>query len=439
MRVTSGRDRRPTTMASSGNPLRTKGIEQIQLAQGHEGKREWREAHRCYKQGCEMLLSSLKYDQDKTAQEVIRKHVSQYVDRIEQIEKLLEEEEKQASRKSARAASSSTSNDDELHQKALDLVLSEKLAVKWDDIAGLVTAKEDLKQAVIYPISLPKLFENNRVRAWSGILLYGPPGTGKTLLAKAVATESGACTFMQIQVASIMSRWVGDSERMIAEIFKVAREKAPTVIFFDEIDSIATQRTENDHDVARKVKIQLLTEMDGLSTATNKRVLVLAATNTPWSIDLAFMRRFQRRVYIPLPDVVARRRIFEIAMQKLGTDHQCLTAADLDELAAATELWSGSDLDTLIGAARNMSMQALVKCTHFQRKETTEGTFMVPCGADAANSLEISLDEVIKEGWGNQVMLPPVSRADFDMALRTTRAVCTSDDLVKFEQFSTEK
>ncbi|PWA95488.1 AAA+ ATPase domain-containing protein [Artemisia annua] len=177
--------------------------------------------------------------------------------------------------------------------------------VKWDSIKGLENAKRLLKEAVVMPIKYPKYF-TGLLSPWKGILLFGPPGTGKTMLAKAVATECNT-TFFNISASSIVSKWRGDSEKLVKVLFELARHHAPSTIFLDEIDAIISQRGESrsEHESSRRLKTELLIQMDGL-TKTDELVFVLAATNLPWELDAAMLRRLEKRVSFSLNIYITR-------------------------------------------------------------------------------------------------------------------------------------
>lgn len=220
------------------------------------------------------------------------------------------------------------------------LVLTEKPNVKWDDVADLRYAKRAIQESIIYPIRRPDLFPLGWPR---GILLFGPPGCGKTLLAAAVATEIDAA-FYCIDAASIMSKWLGESERNVAQLFKTTRANSengkPAIIFMDEIDSLVGVRIQ---EVGGEVRArnQFLKEMDSILDKRKPiNVYVIGATNKPWVLDDPFIRRFQKRILVPLPDLNARLEMFKIYAKTLNL------APDVDfyELAKATEGYSGSDI-----------------------------------------------------------------------------------------------
>lgn len=225
---------------------------------------------------------------------------------------------------------------------AMREVLVEVPNVKWDDVGGLNGIKQELKEAVEWPLNDPQIFKKMGIRPPRGILLYGPPGTGKTMLAKAVATESDA-NFIWIKGPELISKWVGESEKGVRKIFKKARQTSPTIIFFDEIDSITPKRgISSDSKVTERVVNQLLTEMDGLENMSE--VVIIAATNRPDMIDTALLRpgRFDRLILTPIPDKKTREEIF-----KIHTKGKAFKGIDLKKLAERTKGYVGADIEAL--------------------------------------------------------------------------------------------
>ncbi|RSN74119.1 CDC48 family AAA ATPase [Candidatus Methanodesulfokora washburnensis] len=246
----------------------------------------------------------------------------------------------------------------EIQPSALREVIVQVPNVKWSDIGGLKDVKEELIMAIEWPLKYPEIFQASGTKQPKGILLYGPPGTGKTLLAKAVANESGA-NFISVKGPEIMSKWVGESEKAIREIFRKARQTAPCVIFFDEIDSIAPQRGSGigDSRVTERIISQLLTELDGLEEL--RKVVVIGATNRPDLLDPALLRpgRFDRLIYVPPPDEEARLEIF-----KIHTKNRPLAQdVDLRKLAKMTENFTGADIEALVNAASMMALKEFVE------------------------------------------------------------------------------
>ncbi|MEW6069784.1 MAG: CDC48 family AAA ATPase [Candidatus Thermoplasmatota archaeon] len=236
-------------------------------------------------------------------------------------------------------------------------VFIEAPKVKWEDVGGLEQAKQELIEAVEWPLKYPEAFETFKTKPPKGILLYGPPGTGKTLLAKAVSTESEA-NFISIKGPELLSKFVGESERGVREMFRKARQAAPCIIFFDEIDSMAPSRTVSfDSHVSERVVSQLLTELDGLEEL--KDVVVLCASNRPDMIDKALLRpgRIDRLIYIPPPGKEERKKIFEIHLKgKPLADN-----VSIEELAERTENYVGADIEAICREAVMLSLREIIK------------------------------------------------------------------------------
>ncbi len=251
---------------------------------------------------------------------------------------------------------------------ALREVLIEAPNVKWEDIGGLENLKQELIEAIEWPIKHPQAFKRLGIRPPRGILLYGPPGTGKTLLAKAVATESEA-NFILVKGPELISKWVGESEKGIRKVFERARQTAPTIIFFDEIDAIAPKRSISaDTKVTERMVNQLLTEMDGLEDLTD--VTIIAATNRPDMIDTGLLRpgRFDRILRVPMPDAKSRTEIF-----KVHTKNMPLTKdVNLKKLIEKTEYFSGSDIENLCREAAMLVLRKDIKAKQVSMKAFEE-------------------------------------------------------------------
>ncbi len=244
----------------------------------------------------------------------------------------------------------------EMTPSALREVFIESPDIHWSDIGGLLDAKQELKEAVEWPMKYPMLFKQTGAKPPKGILIYGPPGTGKTMLAKAVATESEA-NFISVKGPEFLSKWVGESEKAVRETFRKAKQAAPCIIFFDEIDSITpTRGTGSDSHVTERVISQLLSEIDGLEELHN--ITVIAATNRPDIIDPALLRpgRIDRLIYVTPPDRDARYEIFKVHTGKTPLDSD----VDLDRLAEDTDGFTGADIASVCNEATILAIREYV-------------------------------------------------------------------------------
>ncbi|HON81003.1 MAG TPA: CDC48 family AAA ATPase [Methanoregulaceae archaeon] len=242
---------------------------------------------------------------------------------------------------------------------AMREVLVEIPDVTWEDVGGLEEVKQELKEAVEWPLKYPGVFEKLQTKPPKGILLFGPPGTGKTLIAKAVANES-ECNFISVKGPELLSKWVGESEKGVREVFRKARQAAPSIIFFDEVDALVPRRgtyVGSSH-VTESVVSQILTELDGLEELKN--VTVIGATNRPDMLDPALMRpgRMERHIYVPPPDRESRRKIFEVYLRQA----EALLASDvrIDDLVAETDNYVGADIEALVREAKLSAMREFI-------------------------------------------------------------------------------
>ncbi len=275
----------------------------------------------------------------------------------------------------------------EIQPTAVREVFIEIPNVRWSDIGGLQEVKDTLIEVVEWPLKRPETFTRLGISPPKGVLIYGPPGAGKTLLARAVATESEA-NFISVKGPELLSKWVGESEKAVREIFRKARTAAPAIIFFDEIDAIAPTRgrSAGDSHVTERVISQLLTEMDGLESM--KDVIVLAATNRPELIDRALLRtgRFDRFVYVPAPDKKSREKIFEIYTKNMPLDEDVA----IKKLVEMTEYFVGGDVEAL---CREAGMRAL-------RENMDAKIVSMKHFNDAMKTLHASVTPQILENYG---------------------------------------
>lgn len=301
---------------------------------------------------------------------------------------------------------------------------------------------------MILPTRFPQLFTGKR-RPFKGILLYGPPGTGKSYLAKAVATEADS-TFFSVSSSDLVSKWQGESERLVKNLFEMARESdgGKAIIFIDEVDSLCGSRSEGESDSARRIKTEFLVQMDGVGK--NKAdVLVLGATNVPWELDAAIRRRFEKRIYIPLPERHARAYMVKLHM---GDTPNYLTDNDYETLGELTEGASGSDISVLV---RDALMEPLRRCQQAKQfSPSPDGEFLTPCkkypscsgcppklssdkpGTDytcpKCGAIRMQLWDVPSE----KLKVPDIGLDDFKKALRNGCSSVSSEELERFVEWT---
>jgi SpoVK/Ycf46/Vps4 family AAA+-type ATPase len=286
----------------------------------------------------------------------------------------------------------------------MELILSEiidtKKPVSWDDIAGLEFAKQTVKEIIINPLLRPDLFSGIREPP-KGLLLFGPPGTGKTLIGKAIASQSNS-VFFSISASSLTSKWVGEGEKMVRTLFMLARYFSPSVIFIDEVDSLLTQRSENENESSRRIKTEFLVQFDGARVphggGQTDRILVIGATNRPQELDDAARRRFTKRLYIPLPDFSARRSLIA---HLIKSERNSMTDTELNEIATKCDGYSGADISALCKEAAMMPLRRVK-----------------------------DIQQVHMEN------LLPLSVRDFDRALKRSKASVSAGDLKSYEEWN---
>ncbi|BFZ59181.1 Vacuolar protein sorting-associated protein 4 [Saitoella coloradoensis] len=412
------------------------------------------EAHKLYLLALECFMTALKYEKNERAKATIRERVTDYIERAETIQEYLKQKE---TRKAIGANGTSAgttvgkgngtgagagagkkgSDEDEesmdsetkkLRGALSGSILSEKPNVHWEDIAGLEAAKEALKEAVILPIKFPHLFTGKR-KPWSGILLYGPPGTGKSYLAKAVATEANG-TFFSVSSSDLVSKWMGESEKLVKQLFTMARENKPAIIFIDEVDALCGTRGEGESEASRRIKTELLVQMNGVGNDVSG-VLVLGATNIPWQLDSAIRRRFERRIYIPLPDVNARTKMFPL---NIGTTPTKLTQKDYRALAELTEGYSGADIAVAVRDALMQPIRKIQSATHFREVIIDGKRKLTPCSPGAQGATEMSWMDIGAE----ELLEPELTYRDFEKSVKGARPTVNERDVQQHRDFTND-
>ena len=444
------------------NNFLIKGAEVVNLAIKADEEGKYKEAVKQYRSAGELFILALKYETNPEVRNQINSRLNGYITRAEELQKALDN----GGQDGANNASGGTggnvgtaakkkgdaSNDNDENQKMKDglanSIISEKPNVKWDDVAGLEMAKESLKEAVILPTRFPQLFQGKR-KPWKGILLYGPPGTGKSYLAKALATEADS-TFFSISSSDLVSKWQGESERLVKSVFQLAREKKPSIVFIDEIDSLCTQRAEGESEASRRIKTEFLVQMDGVGS-NQTGVLILGATNVPWEIDQAMRRRFEKRVYIALPEARARATMFKV---HLGDTPNDLTPEDFQRCGELADGYSGSDISVVV---REALMEPLRKCqVAKQFYEDSQTGMLYPCtDYPACPDCPMELSEnplpkyakcgvctAVRMGLydvpSDKLQVPIVSVADFITALSKAHSSVGADELARYVTWTKE-
>lgn len=353
-----------------------------------------REAVPYYMTAAENLQRLIKFTKDENVKKLYYDRAKEYLNRIDAIQ---QNKGRISSGGDDKKSKGKDGEDGELSGEISGAIVREKPNVKWDDVANLVEAKKALRESVILPMARPDLFTGAR-RPWKGILLFGPPGNGKTYLAKAVASEVDA-TFFSVSAANLISKWLGESEKLVRELYEQARKEAPSIIFFDEVDSLASARGQGENDAMRRVKTQLLQAIEGIGTG-DELIVTIGATNLPWDIDAAMRRRFERRVLITLPDQEARAIMFKIHTKGVDLDE-----VDFDRLGELSDGYSGADIALLCREALMTPIREM----------------------DVAGSIR---DKNIKPR--NPKM------EDFETAIKTIRPTVSPTELVRFEEWDDE-
>ncbi|KAH8487518.1 hypothetical protein H0E87_026186 [Populus deltoides] len=285
-----------------------------------------------------------------------------------------------------------------------EVIPANEIGVTFADIGALDETKESLQELVMLPLRRPDLFNGGLLKPCRGILLFGPPGTGKTMLAKAIAKEAGA-SFINVSMSTITSKWFGEDEKNVRALFTLAAKVSPTIIFVDEVDSMLGQRTRvGEHEAMRKIKNEFMTHWDGLLTKPGERILVLAATNRPFDLDEAIIRRFERRIMVGLPSIESRERILKTLMSKEKTED-----LDFKELATITEGYTGSDLKNLCVTAAYRPVRELLQQERVKDKEKKQKAEEGTSSEDAADTKEEGKEESV-------IILRPLNMDDMRQA-----------------------
>ena len=330
------------------------------------------EAYRLYLQSAEILIELTKFTENPQLTKIYENRAKEYIGRAKALNKI---NKNNLNSKNNTNRGEQSDQNSELDQNIEASIVSENPDITLNDVAGLEAVKRSLREAIILPLKRPDLFTGSR-QPWRGILLHGPPGCGKTMIAKATAGDIDA-TFFNVSAATLVSKWMGESEKLVKRLYEVAKEKQPSIIFIDEVDSLTQSRNENENDAMRRVKTQLLASMEGLASNKEDRVVTIGATNVPWEIDSAFRRRFQRRIYVPLPDEEARKIIFQINSKGIELDKNI----DFKKLSSKTNEYTGSDIanicrEAIMAPIRELDSSNLIDDSSVKARPVTQKDYL---------------------------------------------------------------
>ncbi|OMO99824.1 hypothetical protein CCACVL1_03594 [Corchorus capsularis] len=302
-----------------------------------------------------------------------------------------------------------------------EVIPANEIGVTFADIGALDETKESLQELVMLPLRRPDLFKGGLLKPCRGILLFGPPGTGKTMLAKAIANEAGA-SFINVSMSTITSKWFGEDEKNVRALFTLAAKVSPTIIFVDEVDSMLGQRTRvGEHEAMRKIKNEFMTHWDGLLTKAGERILVLAATNRPFDLDEAIIRRFERRIMVGLPSIESREKILRTLLAKEKAEN-----LDFKELATMTEGYSGSDLKNLCVTAAYRPVRELIQQERLKDLEKKKREEAGKSSEDASETKEENNEE-------REITLRPLNMEDMRQAKNQVAASFASEGSIMAE------
>ncbi|KAA8534536.1 hypothetical protein F0562_032053 [Nyssa sinensis] len=384
----------------------------VKQAVDEDNSGNYAKAFPLYMNALEYFKTHLKYEKNPKIKEAITQKFTEYLRRAEEIRAVLDGGTGPASNRDAAVAART------------------KMKPKNGEGGDGEDSEQAKLRAVILPVKFPQFFTGKR-RPWRAFLLYGPPGTGKSYLAKAVATEADS-TFFSVSSSDLVSKWMGESEKLVSNLFQMARENAPSIIFIDEIDSLCGQRGEgNESEASRRIKTELLVQMQGVGH-NDQKVLVLAATNTPYALDQAIRRRFDKRIYIPLPDLKARQHMFKV---HLGDTPHNLTEKDFERLAHKTEGFSGSDISVCVNEVLFEPVRKTQDAEFFVK--TSDDVWM-PCGPRQPGATWINMQELAAQGLASKIHPPPIARTDFDKVLAKQKPTVSKKDLEVHERFTKE-
>ncbi|KAL4189019.1 hypothetical protein AMTRI_Chr08g163420 [Amborella trichopoda] len=398
--------------------FKEQAIEYVKQAVQEDNAGNYAKAFSLYMNALEYFKTHLKYEKNPKIKEAITQKFTEYLRRAEEIRAVLDEgggsgpanngDAAVATKAKTKPKDGEGGDGEDPEQAKLraglnSAIIREKPNVKWSDVAGLESAKQALQEAVILPVKFPQFFTGSRIHLFSSV-----------------------------SSSDLVSKWMGESEKLVSNLFQMARESAPSIIFVDEIDSLCGQRGEgNESEASRRIKTELLVQMQGVGN-NDQKVLVLAATNTPYALDQAIRRRFDKRIYIPLPDVKARQHMFKV---HLGDTPNNLTEIDFENLARRTEGFSGSDISVCV---KDVLFEPVRKTQDAMFFVKSASDMWMPCGPKQPGAVQTTMQELAAKGLASLILPPPITKTDFDKVLARQRPTVSKTDLEVHERFTKE-
>lgn len=438
--------------------IAAKAFEFIKKGHEHDLRQEYQVAVQHYTKGMEHLQLALKHCKIETVKPLWRQKFTEVLERAEQLKGISRgggNGDNSAGAGTGQASAGrrpppgAGGNDDQSKEdEAMIATLSgaivmEKPDVKWEYVAGLEEAKRVLRDSTELPMEFPHLYAgDSALEPWKGVLLYGPPGTGKTYLAKAVATNTGdSTTFLSISSANLVSKWVGESAKLVKTLFTLARQKSPTVVFVDEIDALTSRRGEgNKSESSSQLLTEFLTQMDGCGPST-EGILILGATNVPWDLDRAILSRFQKKIYIPLPDAKVRLSMLTI---HLRNERMVMTEKELQQIALKTENFSARDLKALVQGGLQEVLLDFKTATKWVKvtphpTDKSLGYALMPYDKYSPKGETISMTfEKLRDDleMRKRSMLPAMNFSQLQRGLERCKSSVSTQDLKEFEDWT---
>ena len=315
---------------------------------------------------------------------------------------------------------------------ATSFIINENSYVKWENIVGYEKVKQTLKDQVISPIKFPKQFQDKQ-KPVKSILIYGPPGTGKTLLSKAISSELEG-NFFFILACNIITKWIqSDSDKIIKDLFDLARKKKPSVICIDEIDCILNEKSYYFNDTIRKIKNEFLLQMKNVENNAED-IIVLGSTNIPWTLDGNIINTFQKKLYISLPECDARKKMIELNLEEIS---HTLSNQQIEYFAQNTQDFSGSDIYNFVQEAAYEPIKKYINYEYFKKIPGTNGNQWnyIPCEQNDTGAFKLKMTEIPDL---KLILFPKVDFDDFKKTLERTRPTMKEQDLTNFEKFTLE-